>query len=579
MVCWNLEDIYPQNKKQELIKELNSSVDLFVSKQTTLTSKISSKDFLFLLNLSETISSISNKLSVKTYLKHCENVADTNTLKEMQELNLLLTNLENKLIFFSHFIKELDDVNAKRLQKDLGKFSYSFEEIRKSRKYMRTLEEEKIMNLKDVSGEDVLSTLRNIITGKFSFEMDGKILNESELTALITNGAPEIQIKAYQKLLNKYQENQDVLSEIYKGLTLDWYNESVKIRNYKSSIASRNFSNTLSDETVKMLLDLIREKRNVFQKYFRLKSKVLKLKHSRYHTYAPYILKDKKKYDYDFSKKIVLEVYQEFSSTTYEFAKKIFDVKHVHSDLLSNKKGGAFCYSYDKDEVPYILLNHNDDLNSLLTMAHEFGHGIHGQLAKDKTQSTYHAPLAIAETASIFGEILLIEYLQKNCSSEEKKYLLFNHIDGLFASILRQAYFVIFELQAHEKISEGASVEELNELYFNLLKEQFGEDMEIPEEFKYEWLRIPHIYESPFYCYAYAFGNLLVLALHAKYQTEGKPFVETYLNILKSGGDADIEDILKRAGIAVNDKSFWEGAFVNLEKEIAKLETILKNKN
>jgi len=189
---------------------------------------------------------------------------------------------------------------------------------------------------------------------------------------------------------------------------------------------------------------------------------------------------------------------------------------------------------------------------------------------------TYHSSLVLAETASIFSELLLTEELLKNSSKEEKKYLLFHHISSAFASILRQTYFVLFEIEAHKLISKGVSVDELNQKYYDLLKEQFGNEMNVPTIFKYEWLRIPHIYETPFYCYAYAFGNLLVFALYSKYLEEGSSFVKKYLKILSSGGDADVEEILANAGIDVNDKSFWNGAFKKLEEDIIKLESLIR---
>lgn len=577
MVIWNLENIYSEKEETTLINELNNKVDVFISKKELLTNNISIEDFLNLLNLQEEIILLSSKISTKIGLKFCEDVLNKEIIQKMQTTELYLTNLSNKLIFFTHFIKELDEKNAKRLSNNLQKFNYYFNYIRKNIPHTRTLEEEKIINLKNLSGESTLHTIRSLISGKFQFQVDDEILNESEISIKALDENKDVRIKAYDLLLNKYKENQDVFGEIYKGLSLNYYNETVNIRNFKTPISARNFSNTLSDEFVEFILNLVVENRNIFQEYFKLKSKILNVENSRYHVYAPVNIDLNKKYLFNDAKEIVLNTFKEFSQEVYLLANNIFEKQNVHSDILPSKRGGAFCTYYDKDSVPYILLNHTDDLPSLLTMAHELGHGVHGQLCSDKTQTTFHSSTALAETASIFAELLLIENLQKTATIDEKKYLLFHYLDSMFASILRQVYFVLFEKKAHDLIAQGTSVEELNKLYYDLLKEQFSQEMQLPQEFQYEWLRIPHIFELPFYCYSYAFGNLLVLGLYEEYKKQGSIFVDKYLNILKAGGDADIKDILASANIDLNNKDFWQSAINKIKHDLNELKALLDN--
>jgi oligoendopeptidase F len=574
MVKWNLNDIFKEDEKNKLMSVMDSSVTKLCSFKNKLNlCKI--KEFIEIFNLIEELTKISNTLYIKIYLKNCEDQGDKKTIKELQKLDMLLTENQNKLLFINEFIRNMDEKKANLIYKNLGKYKYYFKSIRDTKPHMRSLEEEKILNLKNLSGHQTLTTIRNLLSSKLIFKFKNKKINETELIQHTMDKASKNHIEAYKSLFSEYKKNEDLFGEVYKGLALDWSNEMTKIRNHPTDISARNFSNTLHDDTISMLLDLIREKRTIFQKFFKLKFQVLKLPLSRYHIYAPYQIKTSKKYDFQTSKKLVLKTFKNFSPNIETLAKNFFENSHIHSDILKSKRGGAFCYSYDKNKIPYIMLNHTNDLNSILTMAHELGHGIHAQLAKDKTQMTYHSSLVLAETASIFSELLLTEELLKIATNEEKKYLLFHHISAMFASILRQAYFVIFEIEAHKLISQGASVDDLNQKYYDLLKEQFGDDMTIPDEFKYEWLRIPHIYESPFYCYAYAFGNLLVLALYIKYQNEGTKFVKDYLNILSSGGDADVEEILSKVKIDVNNKSFWKGAFDKLEKDVNDLENLI----
>ena len=434
------------------------------------------------------------------------------------------------------------------------------------------------MNLKDPSGEEALSTLRDIIVGRLKFPFKGKELLEPEVRAKAQSAKEDERKEAYDTLMKVYRENQELLGEIYKNIALDWYNEGVKIRGFETPISVRNFSNTLSDEIVNLVLDEVSEKRKLFQEYFKLKSEILGIKNTRHNIYAPYELKEERKYSYEESKKITYEVFKEFSEEAYELAKNIFEKEHIHSEVKPNKRGGAFCYSYTKDSTPYVMLNHMEKLNDVSTMCHEIGHGIHGQLAKETTEFTFHSSIALAEVASIFAELLLKEKLLKEANEEEKKYLLIKELDSAFASILRQTYFVKFEIAAHEKISEGVTVEELNKIYLELLREQFGET-KVDDKFKYEWLSIPHIYNSPFYCYAYSFANLVVYALYHEMKTKGKEeFVPKYLNILRKGGDADVKDILSEAGFNISKKEFWEGAFEEIKLVVEELQKITMKK-
>jgi oligoendopeptidase F len=272
----------------------------------------------------------------------------------------------------------------------------------------------------------------------------------------------------------------------------------------------------------------------------------------------------------------VLETFREFDHNFYNLAKKVFDEKHIHSEITENKRGGAYCYSVIKDLTPYILLNHTNKLRDVFTMAHELGHAVHDLAAKDQTEFTHHPSLPLAETASVFAEILLTKKMLKNASNEEKKEILVNFLDNQYSTITRQAYFILFEIEAHKKIKEGATSEELNRLYLENLKEQFGEFIDVPEIFQYEWNTIPHIHETPFYCYAYAFGNLLVLALYRMYEKEGKDFISKYMKILSYGGSESPINILKEVGIDITKEEFWQKGFEIIKEHLEMLENLSK---
>lgn len=574
MVVWNLNDLYLPSEESKLKEELNDKVNKLVSLKNELNPEIGEEKFIELLKEYEEINRLAGILSSRPSLQLCENVTSQELIKQDTSMNSFMTAIGNKLIFFTHFIKDLDEDNANRLIRSSGKYEYFLKKIRKGKEHSRTEEEEKIINIKDLSGSNALSNIRNLIVGKMIFKFQGKELTEEEILKFVKSENEDEREEAYRSLFEEYRLREELLGEVYKNLSLDWYNESIEIRHYKSSIGARNFKNTVSDETVDLVLNIIKENVGLFKEYFELKSKVIGYKNNRFNLYAPYILKNKKTYSFEKAKEITLETYKGFSEEAYILAKNIFDENHIHSELKENKRGGAFCSSITKDVTPYVLLNYNNELKDVSTLCHEIGHGIHGQISKDKNEFTFHSKLPLAETASIFGELLLTKHLWKTADKNEKIFLLFDQIDGVYASVIRQAYFVLFEREAHEKIKNGTTVEELRNVWFDGLKEQFG-NMEIDGAFSYEWVRIPHIFETPFYCYAYAFANLVVIALYKMYEKEGEPFVEKYLNILRSGGDSDIPDILNRAGINCNDRAFWQGAFDKLKEDIDLLKELV----
>jgi oligoendopeptidase F len=208
------------------------------------------------------------------------------------------------------------------------------------------------------------------------------------------------------------------------------------------------------------------------------------------------------------------------------------------------------------------LLNYTGKARDVATMAHELGHAIHALTAADHSILTFHSTLPLAETASVFSEQLLTDrLLREEPDASVRRDLLVRALDDAYATVTRQAYFVLFERQAHEMIAQGITADALSAAYMENLAEQFGDAVSLSDEFKWEWISIPHIYRTPFYCYAYSFGQLLVLSLYQRYQQEGPAFVPTYLRILAHGGSKSPDDILTEAGIDMTSADFWQGGF------------------
>jgi oligoendopeptidase F len=296
----------------------------------------------------------------------------------------------------------------------------------------------------------------------------------------------------------------------------------------------------------------------------------------RYDIYAP-IAKSDKRYDFKQATDKVFASFSEFDPKFETLAKRVFNDDHIDSEVRKGKESGAFCATVLPSLTPWVKLNYQGKADDVSTMAHELGHAIHSMLAEQHTLFTQHACLPLAETASTFGEMMLVDRLLSEEADEGvKRDLLFRQVDDAYATIQRQAFFALFEKQAHQMVMDGASVDEMAKAYIANLKEQFGDAVEVGDEFKWEWVSIPHIYHTPFYVYAYAFGQLLVFALYKQFKTEGESFKPRYIKLLSAGGSEAPMKVLLDAGVDIRQASFWQGGFDVIGGLVDQLEKVTK---
>jgi oligoendopeptidase F len=482
-------------------------------------------------------------------------------------------------MFFKLWWKGLDDDQAKSLLDSAGDFGYWLEALRLQQPHTLSEPEEKIINLKDVNGPVALRNLYDAITNRYVYrlEVDGEELEltRGELGTYIQGPDAALRESAYQELFRLYEGDAPHLGMIYQYRVRDWRSENVGLRDYDLPISVRNLANDIPDEVVETLLQVCQENAPLFQRYFRLKAKWLGVERiRRYDVYAP-VVESKVEIPYGEGVELVLESFDKFELEVGRLARKVFDEKHIDSQVRKGKRSGAFCSTISPELTPWILANYNDQPRDVATLAHELGHAVHSLLASDHTALTQNATLPLAETASTFGEMLLVDHLLEiDPDPNLQRDLLFREMDDAYATIMRQAYFAIFEVQAHDMVHDGAAWEELSAAYFDSLKAQFHDALDLSEDFRFEWLAIPHIYHTPFYVYAYAFGQLLVLSLYQQYLQEGDSFKPRYLKILSAGGSASPDSILKGAGIDMRSGEFWQGGFDVIEDSLSQLEAL-----
>lgn len=581
---WDLSEITKDPKSPEFQKKINE-IQLLSQKfekiKTELNPKISSKNFKKILQNLEDISEKMSLIGGYASLSYSANTQSDEATSLMTMMSKLSSDISNKILFFDLWWKtKIDENNAKRLIKDSGELSEYLKHKRLIAKYSLSEPEEKIINILDVTGISALVKLYDKITNSYQYRLkiNNKIktLTREELTNYVRNTNAKTREQAYKVLLSKFDENKGVVGEIYQNIVLNWRHEGIELRGYKSPISMRNIANDVDDKTIESLLQVCRKNSQVFHRFFAQKAKMLKMKRlRRYDLYAPASSNVKEKnYSYDKSVKLVFESLGKFSPKLERFAKNVFEEKHIDSEVRRGKRDGAFCSTLTPKVTPFVLVNFTGKTRDVFTLAHELGHAVHSQAAQDRSILIQDAPLPLAETASTFSELLLYDNISSEITDNEKKIMLSEKLDDLYATIMRQSFFTIFEIDAHEQIGKGTTIEEISKTYLKNLKEQFGNSIEMTEDFAIEWSCIPHFYHSPFYCYAYSFGNLLALSLFQRYKKEGKDFEPHYIEILAAGGAKKPESLLDEHNIDIRSPKFWQEGFDYIKTQVKELESL-----
>jgi len=577
---WGLADLFPGMDSPEInlgFERLQAQVAEFEESRPELQAEISAEKFLAILQESEVLYRAAYRLHGFANLAFAANTQDQTAQALMGRVQQFSAEMQNRTLFFSLWWKDLDETNATRLLNASGDYRYYLEEMRHYKPHTLSEAEEKIVNLKNVTGVEALATLYDAITNRYTFklEVEGetKELTRGELMSYVRQADPEVRARAYQELYRIYGEEGPILGQMYQTVVRDWRNENISLRKHATPLAARNLANDIPNDVVDTLLEVAEKNAPVFQRYFKVKARLLGLeKLRRYDLYAP-VSQSEKTYDFASAAQMVLDSFNQFSPQVGKLAQRVLDENHLDSEVRKGKRGGAFCATITPDYTPWVLVNYQGRGDDVATLAHELGHAIHSMLAEHHSLFTQHACLPLAETASTFGEMMLVDrLLAQESDPSVRRDMLFRQVDDAYATIMRQSFFALFEKQAHEMIKNNASVDELSAAYMQNLKTQFGEAVDVAEEFQWEWVSIPHIYHVPFYVYAYAFGQLLVLSLYQQFKAEGEAFKPRYLQILAAGGSESPEAVLTRAGIDMHAASFWQGGFDVISRLVDELE-------
>jgi oligoendopeptidase F len=501
----------------------------------------------------------------------------------MQMVQEKATDVGTRLIFFDLAWVDLPEDAAERLLADsaLARYRHYLRNARKYKPHKLTEGEERIVAELDNTGASAFQRLFDELMGALRCRVDlpgGAVeLNEEETLALLHDPSREKRKAGADALTRALRGQERIITFIFNNLSQD-HAVHDRLRRYPDPMASRNLANEIQPATVDALLAACDRHNPTVHKYYRIKAKLTGIQDfSDYDRYAPISAADDEVVSFGQAKDIVLSAYGAFSPRMAEIAQQFFDKRWIDAEVRDGKRGGAFSHGMVPSTHPFVFANYTGRRRDVMTIAHELGHGVHQFLSRD--QGLFHAdtPLTMAETASVFGEMIVFQRLLKETPDKQAKLaLLCGKLEDSFATVFRQACMTRFEQKLHAGRRELGELptEKINEYWLEANRAMFGDSVKLRDDYGYWWMYIPHFVHTPFYCYAYSFGELLVLALYNRYEQEGGTFVPKYLELLASGGSDAPEALLGKLGIDINDPQFWEGGLQVLARmvdEVAKL--------
>ncbi len=490
-----------------------------------------------------------------------------------------MTRINNEMLFFSLEIQSVTDEKMAELLESgvLSHYKHHLESLRLFTPHMLSEKEEQVVNRKNLSGKTAFVNLFDEFTADFEweFELDGEknTVTQSELRELARHQDAEVRRRAKEAHDGKFGDNALIFTNIFGSLIKDHATE-MEMRGYESPIQPSLLNNKVPAEVVNTMMDVTGAHNHLPQQFCRLKAKMLglsKLKGSDLH--AP-VNQSGKVVPFENGKALVLESFSSFSPEFGKIIRGAFEQNWIDAEIRPGKRGGAFCYSVGPSAHPFVLMNYVDNIDSVYTMAHEFGHALHSVLACEKESLlTFHPPLVLAETASVFAEMLLTrKLLAEETDRESRVQIIASKLEDFFGTISRQTMYTRFELDTHlEGAKHRLSADDFCRLWIKHRDEMYGDTVDFLEEEKWFWSVIPHFIHSRFYCYAYTFGALFVLALFNQYEKEGEAFVPKYRALLAAGDSNWPEHLIQELGLDFSEKSFWEGGFVVIESLLNEL--------
>jgi len=525
-----------------------------------------------------TISELVGKAGSYASLRFATDTADPTRGALLQKVQEQATEVETRLLFFDLEWAALPDEQADELLagEDMEFCAHHLHSVRRYRPHLLSEPEEKIMAEKALASESAWSRLFGELVSALRVPLDDEQVSLEVAMSQLQSPDRDLRQRTAEAVSVALEPGLRTRAFIYNTLLYDKSVED-RLRSYPHWLAARNLANEASDQSVMALIEAVRARFDIPQRWYRVKARLLGVERLADYDRAAPVLPADTLFAYGEARDLVLETYEAFSPRAGEVVRRFFDERWIDAPVRPNKRGGAFC-SYTVPSVhPYVMLNYTARRRDVLTMAHELGHGLHATLAQP--QGVFHqgTPLTLAETASVFGETLVFERLLGVAASDEDRLsLLADRIDGAIATVFRQMAMNRFEHLVHtRRRSEGElAVQRINETWVETQAEMFGDSVQITDGYRTWWSYVPHFINTPGYVYAYAYGQLLALSAYGRYAEEGESFVPRYLDLLAAGGSRSPEQLGQIIGIDLADPGFWDAGLRLVDRQLKAAEKL-----
>ncbi|MBE0597043.1 MAG: M3 family oligoendopeptidase [Desulfuromonadales bacterium] len=481
----------------------------------------------------------------------------------------LWTAISEDTLFFELELLRIDQERFLSLLKDpeVAAYGHWLQQLRGHAPYILSEEVEQALKRKDLTGREAFVQLFEELTSSFRYrfqfpgEESEREATGEELLALLHHPDREARERALAVFLERHAEHGLTLTACFNNILLDHAKE-VDLRRYPDIMTPTHLSSETEPAMVERMMEVTEANYGLAREYFEVKRRLLGLEQLKNtDLYAP--LGESREFSFEAAQELVLAAFAGFSPQLAETAAAFFSERRVDVAPRPGKTGGAFCMGMLPGTAPYLLLNYTGNLRDVATLAHELGHGVHVALSQGQNLFQYQAPLPMAETASVFGEMLLTRHLlDREPDRRVKIELLCARLEDVIATTFRQNMLTRFELAVHRRRAEGLlAAEDYSELWWEENRKLFGEAVEMIPAYRWGWSYISHFIHARFYCYSYVFGELLTLALYQKYREEGNSFVPKYLELLAAGGSRPPKELLRPLGIDLADPDFWQKGY------------------
>jgi oligoendopeptidase F len=528
----------------------------------------------------ETLHDRLDKSYTYAFLNWCTNTIAPERGALLQKVREAYTRIGQTILFFEIELLQIQEDDFERLlaEPSVLPFRHYLETLALRRSHVLTEPEERILAEKSVTGPGAWSRFFDETLGAATFRFKGKDLSEQEVLALLYESDRSTRREAALTFTEGLRSNLRALTYIVNTVLAEKASDD-RIRGYENWLASRNISNEISDAAVDALVTAVTSRFDLVARYYNLKRNLLGLDELYdYDRYAP-INGIESKYEWGQAQTLVLESYGRFHPLLEEIAGYFFEKRWIDAGLSPGKRGGAFSHPAVPEVHPYILMNFTGNTRDVQTLAHELGHGVHQYLARKQGSLHANTPLTTSETASVFGEMLVFErLLETESNSRAQLSMLMSKIDDTIATVFRQIAMNRFENKVHtaRRTDGELSSDRLSELWIESQRKMFQESVTLGDHYSLWWSYIPHFIHTPGYVYAYAFGNLLVLALYSIYQSNRGDFPEKYIQLLEAGGSDWPHVLVGRLGVDLQDPEFWQHGLGEIEKLIGRAENLAK---